>query len=521
MTENATPVRAAAVPDGAALEPVREHERIIALDVLRGFALFGIFWVNIQLFARPFVWFVQPIGGDEASTVEVVAWGVIKALFEFKFITIFSLLFGIGMSMQLMRARERGRKFAGMYLRRLFVLGIFGAIHATLFWYGDILFLYAMAGLMLLVMSCLSPRGLMIAAAIMFFTVGVLMAGLTAVQIALVQSGDSEGIVIVLGDDEPAAAPVETVDAPGGETEMPPGDDTSDDAAPEGAPVDAETGLADAESGDDDAGDADDEPEDLMVKYSPEVMREAPFKTAFMAFFADQNLMFSDHWAELERSAFRDGPLMSATAVRTVTWGFIILQSIFSLVWRTLAVFLFGAAVMQLGFFSADNARWHRRFCIVGLLVGLPGEIAVPLIEHGSAFGASWRWGIAQTIHYFSSVFLAMGYVGAVMLLVRSRLGARIGAAFACVGRLALSNYLLQTLVATAVMYWWGLGRFDTFGRPAMILFVIGVFIAQIGLSALWLRRFQTGPMEWLWRSLTYLRPQPLLKPRSPEGDRA
>ena len=79
-------------------------------------------------------------------------------------------------------------------------------------------------------------------------------------------------------------------------------------------------------------------------------------------------------------------------------------------------------------------------------------------------------------------------------------------------GRLALSNYLTQTIVATTLMYWYGLGWFNELSRPRRMLLVVGVYVVQIMVSLLWIRVFRFGPFEWLWRSLTYMRPQPLLR---------
>jgi uncharacterized protein len=77
---------------------------------------------------------------------------------------------------------------------------------------------------------------------------------------------------------------------------------------------------------------------------------------------------------------------------------------------------------------------------------------------------------------------------------------------------MALTNYLMQTVVATAVFYWWGLAQFGLWARPEKALFVLGVFAVQCVISVLWMRVFRFGPMEWVWRSLTYLRREPMLR---------
>jgi uncharacterized protein len=77
---------------------------------------------------------------------------------------------------------------------------------------------------------------------------------------------------------------------------------------------------------------------------------------------------------------------------------------------------------------------------------------------------------------------------------------------------MALSNYLLETVVATALMYWWGLGWFGEVSRPRQLALALIIYLGLVVLSAIWLRVFRMGPMEWLWRSITYWRPQPLVR---------
>ena len=77
-------------------------------------------------------------------------------------------------------------------------------------------------------------------------------------------------------------------------------------------------------------------------------------------------------------------------------------------------------------------------------------------------------------------------------------------------GRMALSNYLAQSLVCTLLFYGYGLGWFEQMGRAWQLLFAVALFAAQVALSRAWLRHFRFGPMEWLWRAITYWRWPPL-----------
>ena len=467
------------------LRPVGESERIFALDVLRGFAIFGIFLVNIVFFGRPLMTFTGPIGGEDASTGEVVAWAISEVFFEFKFISLFSLLFGVGMAVQLARATATGRSFAALFARRLAILGVFGLVHALGFWYGDILFLYACSGFGLLVLARCRPRTLLITAAAMFLSVFVLTGTIGAIQIAL---GDRSG-------GEPAVAlddPVEATVVGAGE-------------------VAEKVAAGTAEEGNDgrevEEVAAEDEPRSIA-----EGLREQPFGTVVEFVKESPQEVFLDGLSDLERVAFGDGPFLAAVAVRGFIWLMIVVQSVFTLFWRILATFLAGAAMMKLGFFGESGHRWQRRLLAVGVLVGLPLEIGAAVLAHGATFGQSWVWLAGEGLHFFGSLLLCLGYVGGVTILVRRGRRGWLARGLAAVGRMALSNYLLQTLVASFVMYWWGLGLFDTFSRPQMFLLVVVVFPLQIVGSVIWLRFFRAGPFEWLWRSLTYLRPQPLFR---------
>ena len=80
----------------------------------------------------------------------------------------------------------------------------------------------------------------------------------------------------------------------------------------------------------------------------------------------------------------------------------------------------------------------------------------------------------------------------------------------AAVGRTALSNYLLQSLVCTTIFYSYGLGLFCRVRPSLALLLSVGIYLIQVQLSLWWLRRYRCGPMEWLWRSLTYWQWQPM-----------
>ncbi len=140
----------------SAILPTQPGERLASLDVLRAFALLGILVVNMMSFAYT-VEFVPPAQRWPAWWDQAAA-GIVDALFAGKFNSLFSFLFGIGFFLQLERLKLRGSSGTALYVRRLLVLFVLGALHALLVWEGDVLHIYAVLGLFLLLMRGASNK---------------------------------------------------------------------------------------------------------------------------------------------------------------------------------------------------------------------------------------------------------------------------------------------------------------------------------------------------------------------------
>ena len=132
----------------------------------------------------------------------------------------------------------------------------------------------------------------------------------------------------------------------------------------------------------------------------------------------------------------------------------------------------------------------------------------------GRNFAAGWTLEYSRFIgslfNYWGSIGVSLGYIAIIMLIAQSGRGQRIIEPFAAVGRMALSNYLFQTVAATLIFYGHGLGLFGQVERSGQLLIVLGIWSVQLIVSPLWLRYFHFGPAEWLWRSLTYGKLQPM-----------
>ena len=141
--------------------PVAETARIDSIDVLRGFALLGILVMNVQLFAMPEAAYYNPTAYGDLQGANLYVWLGGRLLADQKFMTIFSMLFGAGIVLMTTRAEARGET-RRVHYRRMGWLALIGLLHAHLLWAGDILFLYAVCGMLVYPFRGLSPGRLLV-----------------------------------------------------------------------------------------------------------------------------------------------------------------------------------------------------------------------------------------------------------------------------------------------------------------------------------------------------------------------
>ena len=142
--------------------PVPETERHVALDVLRGVAVLGILVMNIQSFAMPFAAYFNPTALGPPSDVDFTVWTIVHVFADQKFMSMFSILFGAGVLLFATRAAGRTGRSAALHYRRMFWLLVFGLMHAYLIWYGDILVLYAICGMLIYPLRRFGARTLIV-----------------------------------------------------------------------------------------------------------------------------------------------------------------------------------------------------------------------------------------------------------------------------------------------------------------------------------------------------------------------
>ena len=409
------------------LTPVKAEEREIFMDVLRGFAILGIFIANLGSFtyyresahlAGPFL---VPGLDHKVSFLH-------HMFIEGKFYSIFSLLFGWGIALQVKRGLAKGVNSIPTVRRRLAFMLVLGAIHLMI-WPGDIVFFYALLGFLLLPLRKFSDKTLVIT-----------------------------GIILVLLPILLYAAKMHWLwlNAPAGFLY-----DT-------GGKVD---------------------------HYLNGTNSEADF----------QNLLLHGNWwtvfkGNLSGFFFRYGYLFFVSRIPKV-----------------LGMFLIGYVIGRSDFYR--NIAQHKKllYFIIGfgLLVGLPANYM--LARYMSYFeGDYWQLklkGFYQTVSYALGVApLAMVYVSVFMLSFQTVVGKKILSVLAPVGKMAFSNYITQSLVGNFVFLGAGIGLMRTIGPFYYTVFGIGFFIIQIIISTIWLKYFNYGPLEWLWRSATYRKWQPMRK---------
>ena len=170
--------------------------------------------------------------------------------------------------------------------------------------------------------------------------------------------------------------------------------------------------------------------------------------------------------------------------------------------WQLAGMMLLGAALMRSGWLKGQYSLHHYRrtgtlLIVAGVLINLPAIVAQWQLDW------AWRWCgfLLQAPRELSAPFQTLGYTALMFGFWPQLSRSKLVIAIACVGRMALSNYLLQTLICTTLFYHFGL--FMKFDRLELLLFVVPVWLANLLFSVIWLHFWRQGPVEWLWRQLT------------------
>jgi uncharacterized protein len=185
--------------------------------------------------------------------------------------------------------------------------------------------------------------------------------------------------------------------------------------------------------------------------------------------------------------------------------------------WDMLCMMFIGMGLFGLGFFSNKlSTSTYAMLLVIGYGVGIPLGIAyfngiVAWNSHLAAYVDSWRVPHWQ-IYDFRRFFLCLGHASLLMLIFRSRMVPWLMKALSSVGQMAFTNYLVQSIICTLYFYGYGFDHYNRLAFHQLYYVVFSVWLLQLIYSSIWLNYFRFGPFEWLWRSLTYWKLQPMKK---------
>ncbi|MFZ5816862.1 MAG: DUF418 domain-containing protein [Bacillota bacterium] len=396
--------------------PTAAAERHAHIDVLRGFALFGILLVNLLEMNSPKLFhsaFSVP------RTLGLLDQGIewFFQLFVYgKFVIIFSFLFGLGFHLFMSRAEQKVQRVRWLFARRLLGLALFAVLHFVFLWYGDILHTYVLAGLLLLLFYGRKTKTILIWA--------LSLLGLWTLAMG--------GALLV--------------------------------------------------------------PAEQMARQ--QVANEAAFAQAVpVALDVYHNGSYVDWFQHHLR-----------VELPTV----LVTEPIFVMV--ALMLFLFGIYVGRTGVLEKIQA--HRalikRVWLISLAAAIP-LLAVHLLILSRTIDLGVHHALLRNqFPFVTGLALSPFYMTSVLLLMMTRVGQNWLSPLRFMGQMALTNYISMTVVAVSCVF-----LFDLYGRMSLlqgVLFSAALYALLAVGSYLWLQRFRFGPLEWVWRCLTYGRLQPMRK---------
>lgn len=397
--------------------PSLQQERSRILDILRGIALLGIILANypvvsLWVFQGPAVWETMPTAAVDHAI------GFFHFTFlDGKFYTLFSLLFGIGFSIILLRAQQKNISGLAVFYRRLFILLLIGLFHSLFIWIGDILLLYALTGMLLPLFRNVSDRNLLIISAALI---------LSPILI--------DTLRVISNNDINISAPLGRIHAE----------------------MEGRMGISDAN-----------------------------FATWIV-----------DHKTYRELLKFNCSEFF-------MRWQMLLSSN---RPFKVLGIFILGLYVGRKLIYARleENKILLKKIRLWGFIIGIPISVVYTFCEltgpHLPNPGA-----LLNTVSYALSVVpLSLAYTSTICLWYLKNSNSRFLNLFAAPGRMALTNYLLQSVIGIGIFYGIGLGLGAKTGLAYVLLIAIAVYIVQIIYSHFWLKYFNYGPCEWIWRMLTY-----------------
>ncbi|HEU4406680.1 MAG TPA: DUF418 domain-containing protein [Polyangiaceae bacterium] len=432
-----------------AAAPVAQAERIAIIDAVRGVALLGILLMNIPIFALP-ERFDEPWRADTGSAdFWVHAFNIV--FFEGKMRALFSAVFGAGIVLFTLGKERAGRPATGLFYRRMLWLTLFGLAHAhLLLWLGDVLYFYGVIGMLAFLLRRVPPRRLALGVPL------VAVVGFAA-SVLFYQNMRAKRL----------------------------------------AWREAVTAQAEGRA-------------------------LGPAQTEALAAWREVEKNFIPNREEIaQHTALMKGTYgQVASFVRPKAaegeFKYLLLG-----LWDMLALMLLGIALYRWGFFTLQwSDRAYKRTALIGYALGLPAVVfshvyivlTFPTLD--AMLAGLERIPVPWTgaLYDLQRIALMMAHVSVLMLAYRAGWLPGLFARLRAVGQMAFTNYILQTVICSLVFFGYGLNQFAAWRYHQLYALVAAVWVLQLALSPLWLRAFHFGPLEWLWRTLTYWKPQPFVR---------
>ena len=181
--------------------------------------------------------------------------------------------------------------------------------------------------------------------------------------------------------------------------------------------------------------------------------------------------------------------------------------------WRVTAMMLLGIVLYKLDIITAKRSNaYYRRLSIIGLGSGIILTGLGIVLNFNNNWHYDYSMFFGDQFNYLGSVAAALGFIGIVMMICKSHRFMRFKQIFASVGKMAFTNYILMSIICMFIFYGNGLGLFGIVERWEQVMLVIGIWSTILIISHIWLKHFYFGPLEWLWRTLTYWHIQPFKK---------
>lgn len=405
--------------------------RLVSLDAIRGVAVMGILAMNIVAFALPFPAYSNPAAGGPPGDLDLATWFFNFVFVDSKMRGMFSLLFGASTLLVIDGAMAAGRAPAGAHYSRMFWLALFGLAHFYLIWFGDILFLYAVCGLLLFLFRNLSVKALLLWS-LPFFLIGIGLPVSLWAMLSMAQAG--------------------------------------------ALPAEAAAGMQEA-----------------LRQINAEMGPATPI-------YAQETALYLGSYADI--LGHRTGEMVGDP-----------LFFLGMFMWETMGLMLIGMALFKSRMLTGEwELARYRKWAVTCFLIATPPLVALALYQMRAGYDAVSIFGATMALSIPFDTLMTVGWTALIMLLIKSAASDAVRARLAATGRMAFTNYLTTSIAMTTIFYGYGLGLFGSVGRTALYLFCFGMWAAMLLWSKPWLERFQYGPLEWLWRSLSRWQLQPMRK---------